>query len=223
MSTELLLFEPHAARCSSSSGRASTTISTRREPSPRTPSRSIRSSMGALRVCASSKITRTGWSRARPSMTEMNPACTSGTKAVSSRLSARPNRSARRWAVRADVRASDTRSASSTNRCRTSSGLSPARTPATSPTIAAAGENVAVSVRARVWPRRMRTAALTPAASSSASRDLPMPDSPTTVARTGLPLVLATPRLWPRIACSFPRPTKGIVRRAERGVSPSTA
>ena len=104
----LLLVEPQVGRCSRSSVRARTKIRTRREPSPRTLNRSIRSSMGGLSVWASSKMTRTGWSRARPSTTEMNPACTSGTKAVSSRLSARPKRSASRWAVRAAVPASET-------------------------------------------------------------------------------------------------------------------
>jgi len=61
--------------------------------------------------------------------------------------------------------------------------------------MAAAGENVAVSVCERDCPRRIRTAALTPAASSSARRDLPMPASPKIVTRTGRPVVLASPRL----------------------------
>src|SRR5712691_3214082 len=68
----------------------------------------------------------------------------------------------------------------------------------------------------------MRTVALIPAASSSARRDLPMPGSPTIVTSTGLPVVLAKPRLWPRMACSLTRLTKGIVRRVERVVRPST-
>ena len=79
-----------------------------------------------------------------------------------------------------------------------------------------------MSVSALVWPRRIGTAALTPAASSSANRVLPIPASPTTVARTGLPLVLAAPRLWPRIACSLILPTKGMVLLDERGVRSST-
>ena len=44
-----------------------------------------------------------------------------------------------------------------------------------------------------------------------------MPDSPTTVTSTGRPVLVARPRLSPSMACSLARPTKGMVRRAERG------
>ncbi len=60
------------------------------------------------------------------------------------------------------------------------------------------------------------------ATSSSARRDLPMPGSPRTLTSTGWPVSVARWRLSRRIASSLERPTNGIVRRAERGVSPST-
>src|SRR5260370_1202857 len=84
------------------------------------------------------------------------------------------------------------------------------------------GEKVAVSVKERAGPRRPPPAAPPPAVSSSASRDLPIPASPTMVTSTGRPVEVASPRLWSRIACSLARPTNGIVRRADRVVRPST-
>src|SRR5437764_806020 len=55
----------------------------------------MRSSIGAFKVCASSNTTTTGWSRARPSIADMNPACTSMTNPGSSPLSPRPKSSER--------------------------------------------------------------------------------------------------------------------------------
>src|SRR5438445_2544859 len=155
-------------------------------------------------------------------MTAMNPAWTSLTKAGSSILSANPNRSERRWTVRSASDGSQQRSTSSRSRRVILSGGSPGSIPARSPMIAATGEKVAVSVYDRGWPRRTTTAAPTPAPNSSARRDLPIPGSPTTVTSTGRPVEVARPRLWSRMACSPARPTKGIVRRAERVLSPST-
>ena len=90
--------------------------------------------------------------------------------------------------------------------------------PASSATIVAAGENVAVSVKGRARPTSTGTSSSTIAMSSSARRDLPMPGSPRTLTSTGCPVLVARCRLSRRIASSLERPTNGIVRRAERGV-----
>ena len=123
-STALLLLEPHAGRSSSRLLRASTSTSARRGPRrPLEPRRSIRSSIAGLSMWASSKRSSTGWSRASPSMSAMNPAWTSCTNADSSRRpSLSPKSSARRSTMRSTSAGSQATPTSSRSRRPTVSG-----------------------------------------------------------------------------------------------------
>ena len=114
------------------------------------------------------------------------------------------------------------RPTSARSRFRISSGGSSSSIPARSPTIVAAGANVAVSVTDLGRPSRTTVWSGTLAMSSSPSRDLPIPGSPRTVASTGSPVFVDRTRLSRRIVSSLARPTNGIVRRADRVERPST-
>ena len=222
--TWLAAREPHPGRASSSSGRAAArTVARPGLWLARPASRSTRSIIGARIMCTSSNRSVTGASVASPATIDRTPDWTSWMKADSSRRSAAsPSASARRSAVRSASSPSLHRSTSSRSRRSDVSPGSPCSMPAASRTIVAAGANVALPEAS--WPRPTRTfpGCSIPARNSSASRDFPIPGSPISVTSSGRDV--ASTRAWAsrRSVSSFARPTKGIVRRAVLGVSPST-
>ncbi len=213
---------PQAGRSSNSSARAVTSTSTR--PGlcrPRAAIRSIRSSIAGRSACASSKSRVTGRSLARPSSSARNPDRTSCTNADSSgRGPDSPTRASSRSNVRSP--SMQTRSISSRNRSAATSVGSSSPTPATSRTMAAAGANVALSAPRWLRPTRTVPSGSSPARNSAASRDFPIPGSPTSVNRSGREVVMTRENACLSIASSSDLPTKGIVRRTERVLSPST-
>ena len=96
---------------------------------------------------------------------------------------------------------------------------SPSSIPAASRTIVAMGAKVALSVERWLRPIKAAPSTSSPAMNSSASRDFPIPDSPTTVTSSGRSLALTRAKPSRRIVSSFARPTKGMVRRTDRVLS----
>ena len=207
-----------------SSVRAATTTSTR--PGllrPRATMRSIRSNICGRRVCASSNSNVTGRSVASPSISARNPERTSFTNADSSRRGAdRPSSASSRSTVRLSEPVTQTRSINARSRSVATFAPSSSPTPAMSRTIDAAGANVALF--AVMWLRPISTvpSGSRPATNSAASRDLPMPGSPTIVNSNGRDVLTTRENERRRIASSSARPTNGMVLRADRVLSPST-
>ena len=86
----------------------------------------------------------------------------------------------------------------------------------------AAGANVALSAPMWLRPTRTVPSGSSPARNSAASRDLPMPGSPTIVNSSGVEVAITRENEWRSIASSSRCPRTGWFVRTERVLSPST-